>query len=380
MDAENYAIAIWGADMELYYLSHMHFYGISEADLVRKQAYINEVLKKINHVHSHSYLSQLLSHRLIHKGNVRSELQKKELNDLVLSEINLRSKLQAPTSASIKTHLLFQSNYFISVNDYKSAYKGFIELKELFSEEPPKDTTLDHLIAIEGILNSLQMLGMYSEMNLYIDLLKGLGSTSHFISINKHKIEFIYSIALLLHQDKFDEAAHITTVYEQSLLQKISVLDPINQAEVFLYCALIQFGKNNIAEAHTFLNKILFESSTYYQLPIYQVFRLLNLLIQYEFGNNSYIAAETRSVKRKWKQSTAGSYLLEKMIFKFIHQPLPDDVKEIKKLEKQVHEEFLKIKSDRNEIRLLRIFDFEAWVIKKLKKTEPYRSAGLISP
>lgn len=50
---------------------------------------INEVLKYARTLNQHTQLYDILKHRLINKGYIRSDKQKEDLNDLVLSELHL---------------------------------------------------------------------------------------------------------------------------------------------------------------------------------------------------------------------------------------------------------------------------------------------------
>jgi hypothetical protein len=68
--------------LELEYLLALNFPQIDEKLLLNKQFRINEVMRITQKINQQSALYELLKHRVLHKGNIRSEQQKNELNDL----------------------------------------------------------------------------------------------------------------------------------------------------------------------------------------------------------------------------------------------------------------------------------------------------------
>ena len=130
---------------------------------------------------------------------------------------------------------------------------------------------------------------------------------------------------------------------------------------------VIYMGCGKIAKAHYYLNKILLESKLYYALPVYRTFRLLHLLVHDELGNHDYIASETRSIKRALSASRSKAYLLEKIIFKFVRQSsVATSVRNKEMQLKKIKKTFEEIRSDKYEIQLLKIFDFESWITARL--------------
>ncbi|MEJ7694072.1 hypothetical protein [Daejeonella sp.] len=368
---EQYIIQLWAARLELYYLCNLNFHTITESELIQKQMKIQEILKYARNIHQHTSLYELLRHRLLYKGSVRTQKQKEELNDLVVSELNIISNPLAETFESYKTHLLFQAHYFITVNDYRSALKTFYELDELFEENNYLwiDSPVDYLSTIEGILDSLQTIGRYDEMHYFLEKLQRLENQSAYIGVMIQRVIFIYKVARHLDRGETEETELLKKEFEEKLFKKIHLLDLSKQAEVYLYTALIYIGSNNISKAHYYLNRILLESKLYYALPVYRTFRLIHLLVHNELGNHDYIEYETRSIKRSLSTSQTKTYLLEKIILKFIQQSASSSGSRGKlALWKKFKTAFEDIKSDKYEIQILKIFDFSSWIEAKLCK------------
>ena len=151
---------------ELKYLSTLGFEGISEKELVSKQMQINDVMKYARNTNLHLQLYDILKYRITYKGYARSNKQKENLNDLVLSELNLIANHSYQGFEAHKLHLLFQATYYLNAGNYKSAIRFYQELIALFEANrhlilnPP----IYYLSAIEGVLNSLHVAGLYREM------------------------------------------------------------------------------------------------------------------------------------------------------------------------------------------------------------------------
>lgn len=113
---------------ELKYLSSLGFNEISERELVNKQMKINDIMKYSRNINLHLQLYDILKHRIANKGYIRSEKQKDNLNDLVLSELNLIANNSYKGFEARKLHLLFQATYYLNTGNYKSAIRFYQEL------------------------------------------------------------------------------------------------------------------------------------------------------------------------------------------------------------------------------------------------------------
>lgn len=366
---EEYFILMWACRFEMYYLANLNFNNISEKNLVHKQMRMDELLKYSKNIHQHTSLYELLRHRLLFKGAARTRKQKEDLNDLVFSELNIVAKAAAETVESQKTHLLFQSHYFISISDYRSALKAFYELIDLLDENEYlwNDAEMDYLSTVEGILESLRMIRKYEEMDFFLEKLDNLLGRSVYLDVMVYRVGFIYRLSRLLDQGEFEEAVLLKDEYHDVLFKKIHLLDLNKQAELYLYTSLIYMSAGNINRAHHFLSKVLLESKLFHALPVYRTFRLLHLLVHYELGNDEFIAYETRSFKRGLNASHSKTYLLEKLVLRFVQE------KRVKRRSsvdggvwKKVRKEFDTIRNDKYEIQILKIFDFESWIEAKL--------------
>ena len=117
------------------------------------------------------------------------------------------------------------------------------------------------------------------------------------------------------------------------------------------------------------------ESKLYYSLPVYRTFRLLHLLVHYELGNDDFIAYETRSFKRGLNASRTKTYLLEKLVLKFVQEKRIKTGPSVKSdAWKKIKKEFETIGNDKyEEIQILKIFDFESWIESRVSN-RPFKT------
>jgi len=368
-EQELYIILLWACRLELYYRATLNFYNLSETELIKKQMKIKEVIKYTKHINEHHSLNELLQHRLLHQGSVRTPAQKQELNDLVVMELSLMSSSNAETFESEKIHLLFQANYFIAINDYKSALNTFYALNKLFEENSAlwADSPAYYILAIEGILDALRGIGNYNQMQYFIGKLAALETSSLALQLQREAIIFIYKISTLISDLKLTETLLIIKSAEDALASRLNLLNLKNQAEVYLHFSIGYLLNGNIDKAHFYINKILLQSEFYYSLPVYRIFRIIHLLIHYQLKNYEVLASEIRSIKRSFKDNSKEAYLVEKAVFKFVSTyPIPGRESERIKLWQKIEADFTAIKTDKYGMGMIKIFDFSNWIKSKI--------------
>jgi len=366
---ENYYAILLAARLELDYLLVLNFPNLNEKTLLQKQFKINEALKYVRKINEQSSLYENLKHRVIYKGHARSQQQKDELNDLVYSEISIVASQNQESFEISKLHQLFQSNYLISVGDYKSALNSYIELNNLFEankhlwSNPP----IYYMHTLEGVLESLRGIHNYEGMSYFINQIKAIDSQSATFKINLTCITFLYELFPFLDRGDFVSSIALMKNYKESLFDKLFTLNRARQAELCLYTSLIYFGNSEYHNAHKFLNQIILRGKNYYYLPMYRTIRLVNLMILYKLGDFDLIKYEIRSMKREVME-TAKDYKIEKYLFRFLSKPLPTLALKRQELLGKTLKEFDEIQQDVFEKQILRIFDFTAWVESVLRK------------
>lgn len=355
---------------ELDYFGGENFKGLTDNELINLQMKARHTLKTINHIQEHHSLLELLKYRLVHTGKVLSDDDKKQLNDLMLSEMIIMAGKTNNSLAAQKLHLMFQSFFFTNIGDYQSALKTFYELNRLFERNldllnnPP----LDYLTTLSGILDSLHTLGNSAEMAFYINKVKTLDTPAYpeYFRYMALKIVATNELAILINERHFDEAVKYIESFQPGFLNAYNMIDEEKQWELYFYCSLSYFQIKNLKKAHKLIREIMYMNPPHPQLPIYKAVRLLNIAIYYEQEETDYLEYEIRAYKRVFQQKTR---LLksEKLLLKIIQTRSARKWKDRIADPKIIQQAHL-ISKDKYEKQILKYFDFAEWILSKMRQ------------
>ena len=366
---ENYHALLLANRLELDYLLALNFPNLKEQELLKKQFRLTESMKYIRKINEQSSLYEILKHRVVYKGYARSQKEKNELNDLIYSELSLVASLSPENFEVSKLHQLFQSNYLISVGDFKSALRSYYELNNLFEankhlwSNPP----VYYLYTLEGVLESLRSIHNYEGMRYFTDQLMKIERHSADFRTLLTCVAFLYQLFPLLDRGNFAACDSLMDQYREKLYDKFQMLSHSRQAELCLYTSLVLFGNGKYQQAHRFLSQIIVRGKSFYYLPLYRTIRLVNLMILYKLGDGELIRYEIRSIRRDLVASEKG-YKIEHFMLKFLIKQLPDTKRKREKLYEKYLPALLDLQQDPFEMQLLRIFDFTAWIEAMLKQ------------
>lgn len=366
---ENFSILLIAQKMELDYLLSLDFPNITESELLNKQFRINDTQKKIRKITEHASLYELLKHRILHKGTVRSTKQKQEFNDMVVSEMNIVSSFGVENFEIQKNHKLFQSNYLMNVGDYKSALNSFYELNNTFEQNKHllSNPPIYYLMTIEGVLESLRTIKDYEGMNYFIGQLNNIVTVSSHFKIQIQCVEFLYTLLPLIDRGEFQKAKVLVENNKINLFDKSNLLIVNRKAQLFLYTALVYIGTKEYAKARKILSQIMMSEKSIFTLPLYKTIRLVDLIILYELNEFDYMALEARSIKREI-QTKEQMYQIELLILKFINKSLDNITKKDRiNLWSEFEPVLNEFHNNKFELQLLRVFDFTAWIESKIK-------------
>ena len=368
---ENYNALLLAYRMELDFLLRFNYLNISEQELFHKQYAIINTLKIIGKINEESSLYELLKHRLIYKGNIRSNKQRKEMNDLLISELSIVVSSKSDNFEITKMHQLFQAYYLISAGDYNAALQSFKELIVLFESNshlwanPP----FYYLSTIEGILVSLRSIGNYKDMDFFKEKLRNL--KEHFsIDFRVEVICLLYEYELfpLLDSGNFDDCIILMKKYKEILYDRYLYLRPLRHTELFLYTSLIYLGNKQFKQAKKYINDITFDRNLG-DVPISRTVRLIRLVLYYEEGDYEIIPYEIRSFKRKYFKNNKHGFKVERLILWFVnHGSVPLFKQKRDKIWTHIKPKIDALCNDKYEMPVLGIFDFTSWVEAKILK------------
>lgn len=368
---ECYEILLVASRLELEFLSFMNMPGVTEAELLERQFKVNEALKHVQAVYEQSALYELLKHRIIHKGDVRSSEQMAAMNDLVFQEhsifISSRDSLEAR-----KMHLLFQSYYFMTVGDRRTASQTFYELDTLFqgNTQFSENFFLYYISVIEGILANLRSLRKFEEMSYFMKRLDGLAAQSGYFKGYLMTLSALYRLLYFLDGGDYELAYEQIRGSEYLSPDKGGGSNLFFKAEITLYSALAHIGLGNYRKAGKILADGILNGDNIYGQPIYRTFRLTRLLVHYSLSDMEYVHSEIRSMKREFAKG-GRALRIEKLIVDLIGGDRLRGlrVSEREKLWAQIEPGLCEIRGDVFEMQLLKVFDFTAYLESRIRRS-----------
>lgn len=370
---ENYEVALVASKMKLEYLLRLDFPNMSEQEVYHIHYQQTDALKKIRKITEQASLFSLLKYRLIHRGAMRTDKQRQEMNDLMVSEMYIAASTDDNNFEITKNHQLFQAYYLINAGDYNAALHSFKALNKLFENNPKfwADPPIYYLSALEGVLKSLRTTGNYSEMNYFVEKLRGISAhQSQEFKVNVLNLIFQYKLFPYLDSGDFDKCVEIVNRYKDSLFDKVSLLSPVHYSELSLYVALVRIGKKDYKEARKVINTAMYDSNIEY-LPIMRTIRLVRLMVYYELGDFDMIEYETRSIRRMLSSKKEHSFQTEHNMLWFLNKrDLPLFSNERLTFWDKIAPVFNDLLKDRYESQLLHLFDFTAWIESKVLKID----------
>lgn len=358
---------------ELKFLSLSDFNGISEKELVGKQVRITEILKYSRNLNQHIQLYDILRHRSMYKGYIRSDSQKEQMNDLVLSELHLiANHVYRDGFEAKKLHMLFQAAYYLNIGSYKLAIRNYRDLISLFEANrhrlcvPP----IYYYNAILGILDSLHVAGLYSEMAPFLAKLEELENDGYSMEFSLRVLcnRYVYTSIAYQHQGGFAEAVEFRKRYDEPLFRRMELLSLRAQLRLLLCDLSLAMYQERLKEARKIASIIMGKGKLFQSFPLFKVVRLICLLLQAELGNLDYLEPEIHSIKRNIHFDRR-VYMTERLVFQFVKEyPLPVYKMHKERLWKKYHLAIVEIVEDKYERQLLKNFDFLVWIEHKLTR------------
>jgi hypothetical protein len=207
-------------------------------------------------------------------------------------------------------------------------------------------------------------------MAYFIEQLKKLQGPYQYFNLRIQCTIFLYELVPLLDNGDFYSSFKKMESSAKDLLKNEHLLSLSQNAELKLHISLIHFGLREFKKAQKILNKIIFASKDYTQLPLYRTIRLVNLMILYEMKDFEFIKYESRTLNREI-QMAKKSYNIEREVIKFVNKHnLPYLNSKRLKLWDEKEEKFKRISEDIYEKQTLKYFNFLIWIESKIKRVK----------
>lgn len=359
---------------ELDYLSDARLFQLQDKALIETQMKAKDILKTLNHIQDHHSLFEILKYRLLHSGKVSSDEEKKRLNDLILSEMILVSGKSKNSFAAQKLHLLFQSFFFTDVGDFHSALQTFYSLNAIFENnlallhKPPND----YLLTLTGILDNLQTIRQYEQMNFFLEKLNRLDNAEYpeYFRVQVRKSCSIYQLSIFCNEKNYEAAIDHLQNAGQQTLKLYPMVNEERQLELYFYHSLTYYRMQDLKKAHASINQAMTNHKMQAQWQVCKAIRLLNIIIHYEKGDTDYIEYEIRSYRRFFRKR---HHLLdsENVLFKFFSLSSSNTKKKLPEVATlAIRKELQKIDVDKYESQLLKYFNYLEWIEARVDPQE----------
>lgn len=303
--------------LELQNQSNHQFEGIpDEAGLVSLQSRFRRNIQQELNLADHSALYELLYYRYLEKGNILSDNDKENLNDLVVSEMNLSGNQRFESFDLNRNHLLFQSVYFMMTGDHRSSLRTFFELDKLFERYAHLwiDAPIVYINHIRGILNNLFNTNQINEMDYFTEKLRNLRQTHSQLILDQVICVAELKKHLMLRQ--FQKGILLINTEFSLLFTQTDILAASDKAELYLFAGLICFHSKQYQKSAGLLRKIIYYSSTKNSW-LWKMIKWLNLLVNTELNEFDYLLNESGSVERLLKKQ-ANFYPVDKILIRYI--------------------------------------------------------------
>ncbi len=363
--SEKYDYCLLLEKLELQNLSSHQFEPIpDEAYLVSLQSRFRRNIQYELNLADHSALYELLYYRHLQKGNILSDKDKENLNDLVVTEMNLAGNQRFESFNLNRNHLLFQSVYFMMTGDHRSSLRTYYELDKLFGRYSHlwSDEPIVYINHLRGILNNLFNMQQVNEMDYFMEKLKALPQMNHQPMIDQVICVAQLKKALILKQ--FEKGISIIEKEFAHLFLNNNTLIASDNAELHLFAGLIAFHSKQYRKSAVLLRKIIYLEPTKNSW-LWKMIKWLNLLVNIELNEFDYLVSESGSVERLLKKKGI-FYPTDKVLIRYVKRyPMcmnkrakillaTECLKEINALEKNLYE-----------IQFLNTMNIQFWLSQK---------------
>lgn len=345
-----------------------YFDHLTEEELFKKQQGINENLKIIRQINEQSFLYEMLRFKIEKQKSTDTD-KTYAYNDLLISEMTLVSNLKNDVFEISRLHQLFQANYFISIGSYKSALNSYSELNKLYlaNEKLWNNPPIYYVVILEGILESLNRMKLFDEMQPYLQQLSNLTQKFPYVNFvsEVNAIIFLYSVAPLMYNKEYKKSLLLIEDYQEKVIDRLLLLSPRLFLSVTICLSGIHLMNRDLSQARKLLAPII-KNNTYASLKTFRPAQLLNLIIYYELEDADYLEAAIRSIRRK-NNKTNKETQIEKLLFSFLNTEwriLPKE--DAKKQKMNLREKIENMKYSVEDLHLIKVFNFSEWILTKL--------------
>ncbi|MDX1444637.1 hypothetical protein [Lishizhenia sp.] len=349
------------------------YHNIDSSDLNKTLKEDSEYLDKLNHYSQLWKLKSELFLLLNNKGKARS-IEELQRYNLLTQELTKSSSKEAHSfDSDYLTHHIYSASYFAS-NDLENSLIHLDKIIEQYKDNPSriKQEPNVYFSALSNIIYIESKLGNYKKAIDYLKELKTFPKVYKIDLTRDLEIKLFSSVnsielTLLIHQGKFEEAVGLSEGIQKGLALYGNKISPLRKSHLSFKLGVAYFSLEQYHTALEWINSILNNGELDQKEDLNAFVQIVDLMIHLELKHQDLLPYAIKNTQRFLK-SRNRSFKFETIFLKYLNKiaKSTDKFQEHQLLEK-VLLEIKEIKNDDFEKSALEYFDFESWIISKLK-------------
>jgi len=291
--------------------------GLNDEFILKSYQEIRTDIQKMQMIVEHASLYDVLNYYYNEMNRKDAFQDMEKLNFLLLSEINLANNPRYKSFEIQKKHWMFQSLYFLMIEDHKSFMNCYIQLEELFQQHQDKwlDMPSEYLELLGFIMKSLCEEKLFIDIKAYltkIDLVEV--KTTADMNI-KNALLVLFGLKYFLLQEKFPEAYDFFKHKEQEILKSIKIYRLQYSYLIFSNIFYLCFKMKDYKRLRTWVNYFNFNFNYDLNNKQHRWCILLCVMVYAEMGEMEQAKSLNDSLSNFYKKTEVLE--VELLIFRF---------------------------------------------------------------
>ncbi len=305
----------------------------------------------------------------------------KLLKDLFENEMLQQPLFDLPLNAKIKYLQAHAMYHFILGNKQNELNCNceiieLLEKNKLFLNEYPNEfiNTKSRIISILKDIDHQLFKSELAALRLFQPNQLDIGYNHHLAQI--YNFSYMTEFSFYLNSKQFELAKELIIPIEEGLKTYQKELKASFKITFLYMLSYLQFIIGDYDQARKKINIILNDYDENNRPELYNLSKLLNLLIHLELENFGYIKYKQSNVAYYFKKQSA-SFKTEKTVLSFFSKPKNYQENLIEKL-LELESELIKMEKNSLEKEVFKYFDFLLWIKSKIQKTTMLKASKIL--
>ena len=265
---------------------------------------VHKVNERINNINSFTNLQARLQSRYRKTGYIKDENEFKEIKKIFTNNMPFVNEKKLSITERIALYHL-NIGYYFFIQDFREGMRYAEKWVAIFRNQNllQKVSLESYISALNFLLiaqNKLGLLDKFQKTKKELRSLNKLHPTMYNenIRLKMLKYTFVHEFNSLFLSGEFDRGVELIERLSSGLEDFINQLNAHSRVILFYKTACLYFGNGNYSKSVWWLNKIFISKEVDLRADINGFARILNLICQYELGDNDLIQYSIRSTYR----------------------------------------------------------------------------------